>query len=149
MDQVHVVRHKVLVEGRSSRHVAQGMGLSRNTVRRYLTRAAPVRVESAPRPRPVFERVHARLEALLADSPRWMGGKQRLTATQAHRMLLAEGFSVGQTLVKEVVAEWRRKRREVFVPLVYVETLFGERGVSIARGAKAMPRSDEGTRAGQ
>jgi transposase len=32
---------------------------------------------------------------------------------------LAEGFSVGVTLVREAVAEWRRNRREVFVPLVY------------------------------
>jgi hypothetical protein len=34
-------------------------------------------------------------------------------------MLLAEGFSVGATTVKQAVAEWKRRRREVFVPLVY------------------------------
>ena len=45
MDQVHVVRHKVLVEGQPARRVAREMGLSRNTVRRYLERPAPVRVE--------------------------------------------------------------------------------------------------------
>jgi hypothetical protein len=33
-------------------------------------------------------------------------------------MLLAEGFIIGVTTVKEAVAEWKRKRREVFVPLV-------------------------------
>ena len=34
-------------------------------------------------------------------------------------MVLAEGHTVGATVVKEVVAEWKRRRREVFVPLVY------------------------------
>src|SRR5260370_37171411 len=34
-------------------------------------------------------------------------------------MLLAEGFTIGVTMVKEAVAERKRKRREVFVPLVY------------------------------
>jgi hypothetical protein len=34
-------------------------------------------------------------------------------------MLVAEGFEVGVTLVKEAVVEWKRRRREVFVPLVY------------------------------
>lgn len=33
MDQVHVMRHKVLVEGRSRPSVAREMGVSRNTVR--------------------------------------------------------------------------------------------------------------------
>ena len=33
VDQVHVVRHKVLVEGRGIRAVAREMGVSRNTVR--------------------------------------------------------------------------------------------------------------------
>ena len=119
MDQVHVVRHKVLVEGISARRVAREMGISRNTVKQYLARAAPVRVETGPRARPVWEKVGARLEALLADSPQWTGGKQRLTATRLHGMLVSEGFSVGVTTVKQAVADWKRRRREVFVPLVY------------------------------
>ena len=50
---------------------------------------------------------------------RWTGGKQRLTATRLHELLRAEGHRVGVTLVKEAVAEWKRQRREVFVPLTY------------------------------
>jgi DNA-binding transcriptional regulator LsrR (DeoR family) len=53
MDQVHVIRHKVLVEGRTQRQVARELGISRVTVRKYLEQAQPVRHESAPRPRPV------------------------------------------------------------------------------------------------
>ena len=118
MDQIYVVRHKVLVEGRSAREVAAELGISRNTVRRYVEGAEPERRPVA-RSAPVLEAVRPRLEALLGDSPRWTGGKQRLTATQLHRMVVAEGHQVGATLVKEVVAEWRRQRQEVFVPLVY------------------------------
>jgi transposase len=119
MDQVHVARHKVLVEGLSVRKVARQLGVSRNTVKRYLELAAPVRVEHAARGRPVYEKVGPRIDALLAESPRWTGGKQRLTATRLHAMLVTEGFTVGVTTVKEAVAEWKRRRREVFVPLVY------------------------------
>ncbi|MBK8015102.1 MAG: IS21 family transposase [Deltaproteobacteria bacterium] len=119
MDQVHVVRHKVLVEGQQIRRVAREMGIARNTVKRYLERPAPVRVEDGPRPRPVWEKVQARFEALLQESPRWTGGKQRLTAARLHTMLVAEGLSVGLTTVREAMAEWKRSRREVFVPLVY------------------------------
>lgn len=120
VDQVHVVRHKVLVEGRSVRSVAREMGMSRNTVDRYLGElAAPRRVERARRPRPVWDRVHARVETILTESPRWTGGKQRLTATRLHEMLCAEGYKVGASLVRAEVAEWKRRRREVFVPLVY------------------------------
>src|SRR5207302_7056944 len=63
--------------------------------------------------------VRVRMSQLLTDSPKWTGGKQRLTATRLHEMLVGEGHDVGVTLVKEHVAEWRRQRREVFVPLVY------------------------------
>ena len=116
---MHVVRHKVLVEGRSQRAVARELGLARVTVRKYLEEAVPVRKETAPRARPVWDVVGPRVEALLAESAQWTGGKQQLTATRLHELLVAEGHRVGVTLVKEAVAEWKRQRREVFVPLTY------------------------------
>jgi DNA-binding transcriptional regulator LsrR (DeoR family) len=45
VDQVHVIRHKVLVDGRSQRHVAKEFGISRRTVRKYVEEAAPIRKE--------------------------------------------------------------------------------------------------------
>ncbi len=119
MDHVHVVRYKVLVEGRSQRAVARELGLARVTVRKYLDEAAPTRIEAAARPRPVWDAVAERVQALLADSIRWTGGKQRLTATRLHELLRTEGHHVGVTVVKDAVAEWKRQRREVFVPLTY------------------------------
>ena len=119
MDQVHVIRHKVLVEGRSRRQVARELGVSRRTVRKYLGQAVPRRQEPQARPRPVWAKVGPRIEALLAEAPRWTGAKQQLTATRLHQLLVAEGHAVGVTLVKAAVAEWRRQRREVFIPLTY------------------------------
>src|SRR5690606_26667346 len=89
VDQAHVIRHKVLVEGQSVRSVAREMGISRNTVRRYVEGAAPgERVPAAKRVLPEFERVRGRIDAILADAPRWTGGKQRLTAARLHELLL-------------------------------------------------------------
>jgi transposase len=119
MDQVHVVRHKVLVEGRSQRAVARELGLARVTVRKYLEQADAARKPEAERRRPVWELVAPRFESLLTESAQWTGGKQQLTATRLHELLVAEGQRVGVTLVKEAVAEWKRQRREVFVPLTY------------------------------
>jgi hypothetical protein len=58
------------------------------------------------------------VDALLAESAQWTGGKQQLTATRLHELLVGEHHRVGVTLVKEAVAEWKRQRREV-VPLTY------------------------------
>ena len=119
VDQVHVIRHKVLVDGRSQRQVAKEFGISRVTVRKYVGQAAPVRREGEPRARPVWDTVGPRITALLAASKGWTGGKQQLTATRLHALLIGEGHQVGTSLVKAAVAEWRRQRREVFVPLTY------------------------------
>jgi DNA-binding transcriptional regulator LsrR (DeoR family) len=44
MDQVHVIRHQVLVEGRSQRQVAKAFGISRLTVRKYVREVVPITV---------------------------------------------------------------------------------------------------------
>ena len=119
MDQVHVIRHKVLVEGRTQRQVAKELGISRRTVRKYVEEAVPLRKEPTPRGRPVWEKVSGRVDALLAASAQWTAGKQQLTATRLHELLVGEGHRVGVTIVKAAVAEWKRRRREVFVPLTY------------------------------
>ena len=119
VQDVHVLRHKVLVEGQSRRQVARELGISRNTVRRYLTLAEPVRVEREPRRKPVLDQVQPRLDELLEE---WSGRttpKQRVTATRLHRQLREEGYRVGETLVRAYLREWRRRRAEVYVPLVH------------------------------
>jgi len=119
MDQVHIVRHKVLVEGRAQRAVARELGLSRVTVKKYLTQAEPTPYDASGRRRPVWEKVGPRIATLLAASKDWTAGKQQLTATRLHELLIGEGHQVGASLVKAAVAEWKRQRREVFVPLTY------------------------------
>jgi DNA-binding transcriptional regulator LsrR (DeoR family) len=70
MDQVHVVRHKVLVEGVSVRKVARELGISRNTVRRYVEEATAIGERAAvTRASPVLDRVRPRIEAVLGESP--------------------------------------------------------------------------------
>lgn len=61
MDRVCVIRHKVMVEGKSERSVSRDLGISRNTVSKYLKVSEPVRRETIPRPQPVTEKVAAHL----------------------------------------------------------------------------------------
>jgi transposase len=119
MDQVHVIRHKVLIEGRSRRSVSREMGVSRNTVRKYLQVSAPRRVESQARARPVLDQVAPRLEELMEEWSRRTTRKQRITGSRLHRELVEEGFRVGVTTVRAWLREWRRQRAEVYIPLVH------------------------------
>src|SRR5271170_239214 len=118
MDQVHVLRHKVLNEGQSIRQVARELGLSRNTVAKYLDRPEPIRSSRQARERPVWEAVQPRLEELVAEWEPRTTAKQRLTAMRLHRQLRAEGYQVGRTLVGDYWRERRRQRAEVYVPLI-------------------------------
>lgn len=120
MDRVHVIRHKVLVEGLSRRRVAQEMGISRNTVKKYVTvQTVPKRKATEPRGRPVLERVRPRLEELIEEWADRQTPKQRVTAKRLHQQLRSEGVDVGYTTVSTFMAERKRKKLEVFVPLVF------------------------------
>jgi transposase len=119
MDQVQVIRHKVLVEGRRIRAVAREMRVSRNTVRKYLGEPEPVRKAARAKPRPVTEAVKPLVDELLEQ---WAGRttpKQRITATRIHRELVEGGTAVGLTTVSEILREKRRAAQEVYVPLVH------------------------------
>lgn len=119
MDQVHVIRHKVLVEGLSIRQVAREMSVSRNTVRKYLKVSEPRRQEPEARRRPVLERVRERLVELIGEWERRSTRKQRITGTRLHRQLIEEGFEIGITLVRDYWKEHTRRQAEVYVPLVH------------------------------
>jgi transposase len=119
MQTVHVIRHKVLVEGLSIRAVARQLGLSRTTVYKYLEVSQPQRVESKPRSQPVLTAAASRLDALLAE---WSGRttpKQRLTAARLHRQLSSEGFSISERSVRRYLRQQKLQSAEVFIPLSY------------------------------
>jgi len=119
MDRVHVIRHKVLVEGVSRRQVAEELKVSRNTVRKYVSQSEPLRIQSVDRGRPVLEKVRPRLLELLDDWSKRTTQKQRITARRLHQQMVSEGFSVGETTVRTIFREWRRLREECYVPLVH------------------------------
>ena len=126
MDEAMTIRHRVLVQGVSRRTVAREMGVSRNTVKRYVEGAEVGIRRATVKERPGLLRAQARMDELLTQAPSFTGGKHRLTSTQLHRLIVAEGVVVGATLVKQYVREWRRQRAEVFVPLVYLAGDLGE-----------------------
>ena len=119
MDQVHVVRHKILVEGRSIRSVSRQMSISRNTIRKYLKVSEPVRVVRQKKPSPVMEMIAPRVEEILAEWRDHTTAKQRITGTRIHRQLVEEGYEVGLTSVRSYLREKRRQQAEVFVPLIH------------------------------
>jgi transposase len=119
VDQVKDIRSRVLVEGESTRRVARETGLSRNTVRKYLERSEPRRVENGKRPRPVRDAAESRVQEMVADWKPRTTRKQRITARAIWRQLRVEGFPVGETVVREILRELKRREKEVFVPLLH------------------------------
>ncbi len=121
VSKVFVIRHKVLVEGHSIRAVAREMGVSRNAVRKYVRAAnpEPVRRSVRPRPSPVTEAARERIHELIENWTPRTTPKQRITGSRLHEELLSEGYEVGVTTVRAIFREWKRERREVYVPLVH------------------------------
>jgi transposase len=119
MQTVHIVRHKVLVEGVSVQQVAQDLGLSRTTVYKYLEVPTPRRVEATPRRHPVLDAASSRIDALLAEWHSRTTAKQRLTAARIHRQLLTEGYTISDRSVRQYVRQKKLQAAEVFVPLCY------------------------------
>ena len=119
MDMVYVIRHKVLVEGRSIRSVARELEVSRNTVSKYLQTSEPLRKPIVPRPRSVTDKIAPRIDEILSEWSGRLTPKQRLTGSRVHRQLIEEGYQTGITVVRDYLREKRRQAAEVFIPLVH------------------------------
>jgi len=113
-------------QGASLRAISKGLGVSRNTVRRYLRgKGIPGAYQMRQsRPQPVRDTIRERVrELLLTEREKETPRKQRLTAARIHRVLIAEGHRVGGTTVKRVVREQRLELRDAlkhaYLPLEY------------------------------
>jgi predicted transcriptional regulator len=119
MDQVCVIRHKVLIEKLTQREVARQLGISRNTVSKYLSQSEPAYQQKNARTKPAQQKVKARIDELVEE---WRGRttrKQRITGMRIHQQLIEEGFAVGMTTVYGYLRERRLAEAEVFIPLSY------------------------------
>jgi transposase len=117
MEQWARVRRKVLVDGRSKRSVMSEEGLHWETLQKMLSHSRP------PGYRRVKKRgrkidVHVEWIRQVLDADRGVPRKSRHSAKRIFDRLKAErGYEGGYTVVKEVVAEIKVMKREVFVPL--------------------------------
>jgi transposase len=96
------------------------MDVSRNTVSKYLQTSEPVRKPgTAPRPRPVTDKIAPRIDEILSEWAGRLTPKQRITGSRIHRQLLKENYQTGITVVRDYLREERRRAAEVFIPLVH------------------------------
>jgi transposase len=114
------VRHAVLIEGISARAAADRFGINPRTVSKMLKFSIPPGyVRKKPPVRPKLDAFTGVIDAILiADQDR--PKKQRHTSKRIFERLRDEhGFTGGITIVKDYVAQWRLRTREMFVPLTH------------------------------
>jgi transposase len=112
------VRRAVRIEGLSERAAARRFGIDPRTVSKMLKFSVPPGYRrSKPPVRPKLDPFVGVIDRILADDktrPR----KQQHTAKRIFERLRDEhGFKGGITIVKDYVAGWRQRAREMFVPL--------------------------------
>ena len=114
------VRRQVMVEGASQRATARQFGISREMVKKMLRHALPPGYRrSTPATRPKLEPFLGWIEATLT-ADKTVHRKQRHSAKKIFDRLKAEhNYTGGYTVVKDVVREYERRTREMFVPLIH------------------------------
>lgn len=124
MAQFHYIKFLHEVEGLSQRQIAKKLGISRNTVSKYLkTNQMPPTIqrqqiyggtkdysEESKRVLPIID------QWLEDDLKRW--GKQKHTAARIYRRLVEEyNFKGSESNLRKIVAKRKKKLQEVFIPL--------------------------------
>ena len=112
------VRYAVQIEGLSRREAARRFGIDPRTVARMMKFSAPPGyVRKKPPARPKLDPFVAVIDRILLDD-KSHPKKQQHTAKRIFERLRDEyGFTGRLTIVKDYVAGWRQRAREMFVPL--------------------------------
>lgn len=123
VETIRKIRLSVHRDGRSIRHTAKELGISRNTVRKAVRSQETVfRYHRQSQPLPVLGAYVERLEEALAEDAK-LPKRQRRTAVVLFEQLQAEGYTGGYDSVRRHVRDWRRRQSElpaeVYIPLVF------------------------------
>ena len=143
MEQWARVRRNVLIEGRSKRSVMKEEGLHWETLQKMLAHSSPPGYRRVNRRERKID-AHREWVAGVLDSDREVPRKQRHTAKRIFERLRDErGYKGGYTAVKDLVAEFKAVKREVFVPLIHrpgeAQVDFGHALVKVAGVLKKRP----------
>ncbi len=114
------VRYAVQIDGLSKRAAARRFGIDPKTVAKMMTFAVPPGyVRTKPPVRPKLDAFVAIIDQILIDD-KSVHKKQQHTSKRIFERLRDEhGFTGGITIVKDYVAGWQQRSREMFVPLVH------------------------------
>ena len=114
------VRQAVRIEGISERAAARRFGLDPRTVAKMMKFSVPPGyVRKKPPARPKLDRFVSVIDSILANDKSLLK-KQRHTAKRIFERLRDEhSFRGGITIVKDYVAGWHQRSREMFVPLAH------------------------------
>lgn len=114
------VRHAVQIEGLSHREAARRFGIDPRTVSKMMRFSVPPGYRrSKPVLRPRLEPFIGVIDAMLDEDTRRLS-KQRHTSQRIFERLRDEhSFAGDMTIVKDYVAGWYQRSREMFVPLAH------------------------------
>jgi transposase len=135
------VRYAVQIEGLSKRAAARRFGIDPKTVDKMMRFSVPPGYRRRKSPvRPKLGQYIAIIDKILADD-KGQPKKQQHTAKRIFERLRDEhGYPGGVTSVKDYVAVWRQRSREMFVPLAHppghAQVDFGE-AVAVIGGVES------------
>jgi predicted DNA-binding transcriptional regulator YafY/transposase len=105
-NQIRSIRENVLAKGMSIRSVAMQMGVSRNTIAKYIKSPQPIYAVkySKQKTKPVLEKIIPRINELLRQHEEKSAAKQ-LSGSKIYRKLIEEGHRVGITTIRNYLRE--------------------------------------------